>query len=126
MCVSIMPPAVQFKPLPWQGRREYGKIRLSFTFSVRRRLRTLNASGNLGGPIMSRMRLFGTTACAAVALMVLVSAFRAQQPTPPKKEPVPPQVFDPGFVPGQQLPGQGLPPEQQKLVQQYFEQLKQD
>jgi len=75
---------------------------------------------------MSRMRLLGTTACAAVALMVLVSAFRAQQPTPPKKEPVPPQVFDPGFVPGQQIPGQGLPPEQQKLVQQYFEQLKQD
>ena len=68
---------------------------------------------------MSRMRLIGGMAAAAAALALLVSAFPAQQPTPPKKEPVPPQVFDPGFVPGQQPSGKPLGKQQIEQLKPY-------
>jgi Ca-activated chloride channel family protein len=50
---------------------------------------------------MKRIRLLGGIAGAGVMLMLVVSAFPAQQPPVPSKEPVPPGGIDPGFVPGQ-------------------------
>ncbi len=64
---------------------------------------------------MNRLRLSGGIFSASLLWTLLVSSFPAQQP--PAKEPVPPQVFDPGFVPG--------PPSAfQKLTKQQLEQLK--
>src|SRR5260370_7502911 len=72
---------------------------------------------------MNRARVLGGMFSAGVLRMLGGSAFPAQQPPPPAKEQVPPENFDPGFVPGSGGPQiQKFNKDQLKLIQQVLPQ----